>query len=93
MKRVQATALTMGLPRSAVHSSQKILHTFFLFLNEFPEKYVSYIKRSLLGINFPKVTLHVFACDSENYIEKLSWNYSCEIAFQLHKIMFLELYS
>ena len=29
----------------------------------------------LSGKNFPKITLHVFVCDSENYMQKLSWNY------------------
>ena len=27
------------------------------------------------GINFPKITYHVFVCDSENYMEKLFGNY------------------
>ena len=27
------------------------------------------------GIDFPKITYHVFTCDSENYMEKLFGNY------------------
>ena len=27
------------------------------------------------GIHFPKITLHVFVCDSENYMENLFGNY------------------
>ena len=39
-------------------------------------------------MNFPKITLHIFICDSVNYMEKLSSN-SWEISFQLHKIIVL----
>ena len=31
------------------------------------------------GINFPKITLHVFVCDSEHYMEKSFGNYFLEI--------------
>ena len=32
----------------------------------------------MLGIQFPKVTLHLFVCDSENYMENLFGNYLIE---------------
>ena len=44
-------------------------------------------------MKFPKITLHVFVCDSENCMEKLFGNYFLEIAFQLHKVVFSELIS
>ena len=33
--------------------------------------YISVTGKYFTGINFPKITVHVFVCDSENYMEKL----------------------
>ena len=45
------------------------------FRNEFPEKLHFSYKKYFSGINFQKITYHVFVCDSENYMEKCFWNY------------------
>ena len=34
-----------------------------------PPNYISVTRKQFSGINFPKATYHVFACDSENYME------------------------
>ena len=45
------------------------------FWNEFPEKLHLSYKKDCLWNQFPKMTLHVFVCDSENYMEKCFGNY------------------
>ena len=46
-------------------------------------------QETIPGISCPIITLHVFVCDLENYMEKLSWNYfSWKISCQLHQTMF-----
>ena len=50
------------------------IHTF-LFSEIIPEIIHFSLKSYVSGIAFPKITLHVFVCDSENYMEKLFGNY------------------
>ena len=45
---------------------ENITYIFFYFQNSY--KYFS-------GIHCPKITFHMFICDSENYMEKLFGNY------------------
>ena len=59
-----------------------------------PKNYISVTEAYFSGIYYPNSTLHVFVCDSENYMSKIVLElFSCEIAFQLHKRMFWELIS
>ena len=52
------------------------IHIFVFGIN-FPINYISVTRRYFSGVNFnfPKITYHVFVCDSENYIEKRFGNY------------------
>ena len=73
---------------------EKITYTHFCFRNQSPEKlHVSYLKY-FSGTHFPKITLHVCGCDSENDMEKLFGNYFLEnLISAVHKRMFSELIS
>ena len=57
-----------------LHSSQKILQHKFLFSELISRKIPFQLQEIFSGINFPKMTYHVFACDSENYMAKLFGN-------------------
>ena len=51
-----------------LHSSQtNYIHNVFVLGINFLPNYISVTYFS--GINFPKITLHVFVCDSEHYME------------------------
>ena len=53
-----------------VRSRQKILHTYdFVVGVNFPKHYMSATYKQVTGTHFPELTLHVFVCDSENYME------------------------
>ena len=54
---------------------EKITYINFVFGINVLKIYNSVTWKYFTGINFPKITLHVFICDSENYIEKLFGNY------------------
>ena len=85
---------TLRIHLLGIDSSQKRLHTYiFVFGINFPNNYISVTRKYFSGINFPKITFHVFVCDSENYMEKCFWNYFLgKSHFQLHEIMFSELH-
>ena len=53
---------------------EKITYIHFSFRNSFPED-CRFQLHNFFRINFPQITLHVFVCDSENDMDKLSWNY------------------
>ena len=69
---------------------ENITYMNFCFRINFLKSYISFTYMFFSGIDFPKIVLkHVFVCDSENYLEKLTWDYFLgEIASQLHKISF-----
>ena len=52
-----------------------VFHTFFVFGINFPKNYMSVTRNSFLELISRKNTLHVFFCDSENYMEKSFGNY------------------
>ena len=57
-------------------SSQKILHTYiFVFGINFPKNYISVTRNYFSRINLPRITYHVFVCDSQNYMELAFWEY------------------
>ena len=49
---------------------ENIMYIIFVFGINFPKKYTSVTRKSFSGINFPKITYHVFVCASENCMEK-----------------------
>ena len=57
---------------------EKITYIIFWFRIHFPINYIAVTRECLSGIHFPKVTYHVFVCDSENYMEKRFGNYFLE---------------
>ena len=60
-----------------------------LFSEFISRKMTSVTRKYFSGINYPKITYHVFVCDSENYTEKLFGElFSLKISFQLHEMMF-----
>ena len=70
-------------------ASKDYIHTF-LFWELIPEKlHLSYIE-IFSRINFPKITLHVFVCDSENYMKNV-WDFLEKSHFSYIKRMFSEL--
>ena len=44
-------------------------------VNSFPENYISVTFHFLSGMNLLKSNLHVFGCDSENFMDESLWNY------------------
>ena len=40
----------------------------------FPKIYISATRKYVCGINFPKITYHVFVSDSKNYMERCFGN-------------------
>ena len=56
---------------SSTLQPENITYINICFRNRFPEKlHFSYIN-IVSGIHIPHITLHVFVCDSENYMERL----------------------
>ena len=72
---------------------ENITYIIFVVLGiNFLKIYIS-VTRLFSGVNFPKITFHVFVCDSENCMEILLGNFSWKTSFQLHKRMLSELIS
>ena len=55
--------------------SEKITYINICFSNYLAGRITFQLHEICLGIDFPKITLHVFVCDSENHMETLSGIY------------------